>query len=175
MRIIKKYSNRRLYDTQSSAYVNLEQIAAFVRAGDEVKVLAVSDGEDLTRQILLQVVMEQQGGLALFPTGLLHRIIRFGGDSAFHRALTQQTAVGMELLDAQLTRVERQYGWMGVDTPPPDFAADRAPPAYEASKPGESAAPPEPAPAPPPPAEEADAELDALRERLAALEERLKR
>lgn len=175
MRIIKKYSNRRLYDTQASAYVNLEQIAALVRAGDEIKVVAVSDGEDLTRQVLLQVVMEQQGGLALFPTGLLHRIIRFGGDSPFHRALTQQLSVGMELLDAQITRMERQYGWMRPDVAPPGFAADGAGPGYQATPqepPPEEAAPePEPEPA----AAEPDAELDALRQRLADLEARLKR
>jgi polyhydroxyalkanoate synthesis repressor PhaR len=168
MRIIKKYSNRRLYDTQTSAYVNLEQIATLVRGGEEIKVISVSDGEDLTRAVLLQVVMEQRGGASLFPVGLLHRIIRFSGETAFHRALNQQLSVGMELLDAQLMRFERQFGWMRGEAPPEGAPPDREP------------APPESAPEEPPVPEtgaeagSADAELDALRARLEALEGRLK-
>jgi len=168
MRIIKKYSNRRLYDTETSAYVNLEQIADLIRSGEEVKVVSVSDGGDLTRAVLLQVVMEQRGGAGLFPTGLLHRIIRFGGDSAFHRALNQQLSVGMELLDAQLVRFERQFGWMRPDVPPAKGAEDTA--AQGAAAPPESAPPPE---ASPPPGDDPAAELAALRARLQALEGRL--
>jgi len=171
MRIIKKYSNRRLYATETSAYVNLEQIAELIRSGEEVKVVSVSDGDDLTRAVLLQVVMEQRGGAGLFPTGLLHRIIRFGGDSAFHRALNQQLSVGMELLDAQLVRFERQFGWMRPDVPPAKRADDAAPEgAAEPAAPPEARPPAEPSP---PPGDDAAAELAALRARLQALEGRL--
>lgn len=176
MRIIKKYSNRRLYDTQTSAYVNLDQIAALVRGGEEIKVVSVSDGEDLTRAVLLQVVMEQRGGASLFPVGLLHRIIRFGGESAFHRALNQQLSVGMELLDAQLMRFERQFGWMRPDAAPPGGPPEGPGPAP--SEPPPAAPPPSGPTGPTPPrsgpAAGPEAELDALRARLEALEGRLK-
>ena len=108
MRIVKKYSNRRLYDTEASAYVNLDELSALVRGGEEVKVVDAKTGDDLTRAVLLQVLLEQEGGAALFPTGLLHRMIRFGGTAPFHKALLGQLGTGMELLDAQLSQLERQ-------------------------------------------------------------------
>ena len=149
MRIIKKYSNRRLYDTQTSAYVNLDQIAALVRAGDEIRVVDASSGGDLTRAVLLQVLMEQRSSASLFPVGLLHRIIRFGGDSPFHRALNQQLTVGMEMLDSQLSRFERQFGWMNRDSPPPDSDAAGAQAAADSASDSasDSAAAPSPDPA----------------------------
>lgn len=173
MRIIKKYSNRRLYDTTQSAYVNLDDVAGLVRGGEELKVLDVKTGEDLTRSVLLQVLLEQEGGGELFPVGLLHRMIRFGGATPFHRSLTRQLATGMELLDAQLTQLERQWGWMKQDVPPPPN--DGPPPAEPDRGPEpESMGAPEPAPAGAAPADaSADAELDALRQRLAQLEQRL--
>jgi polyhydroxyalkanoate synthesis repressor PhaR len=168
MRIIKKYSNRRLYDTSTSTYVNFEQLAGLVRAGEEVKVLDVQSGEDITRATLLQVVLESQGAAALFPPGLLHRIIRFSAAGPGQALFLQQVGMGLELLDVQLTRLERQMGWFKADVPPP--AAGPAAPPPDAGPPDEG--PEEPPPAAPRPA--AEAELDALRERLAALEGRLR-
>lgn len=166
MRVIKKYSNRRLYDTSSSTYVNLDELATLIRDGEEVQILDARTGEDLTRSVLLQVVLELQGGIDLFPLGLLHRIIRYGGDSPYHRMGLKQMAAGLELLDAQVMRFERQFEWMrprnATQRPAPGTAAP--PPAEE-----DEAAPPTPErPA-------ADPELDALRSRLADLEARLKR
>ncbi len=178
MRVIKKYSNRRLYDTEASAYVNLDDLSGLVREGVELRVLDVSSGEDLTRSVLLQVLLEQEGGAALFPIGLLHRMIRFGGAAPFHKALLGQLATGMELLDAQLTQLERQWGWMKAESPPPapgPAETGKAPPAPAPP----AAAPPAAEPEPAAPAGEAgagvdeDAELAALRARLAALEQRL--
>jgi polyhydroxyalkanoate synthesis repressor PhaR len=57
-RLIKKYSNRRLYDTAASRYVNLDQVAALVRRGHALKVVDAKSGEDLTRQVLTQIIVE---------------------------------------------------------------------------------------------------------------------
>ena len=57
-RLIKKYSNRRLYDTAASRYVNLDQVASLVRRGHPLKVLDAKTGEDLTRQVLTQIIVE---------------------------------------------------------------------------------------------------------------------
>lgn len=80
-RIIKKYPNRRLYDTAISRYITLEEIRQLVL--DEVKfqVIDKRSKEDITRNILLQVIAEQEeGGNPLFRTALLEQLIRFYGD-----------------------------------------------------------------------------------------------
>lgn len=159
MIIIKKYSNRRLYDTSSSSYVNLQQIADRIRQGQRIKVIDAKEGEDLTQQVLLQVLLEQQGSIDLLPVGLLHRIIRSTNDHPLQRIAMKQLSAGMQMLDQQLATFERQAGWTADEPPPPEGAP-------------RSHAPP-PATAPPPEApDEADG-MDALRARLAALEARL--
>lgn len=188
MRTIKKYSNRRLYDTTDSRYVNLDDLAVLIRGGEQVRVLDAKSDADLTRDVLLQVLLEAQDGARLFPPGLLHRIIRFGGDHPLQRAALQQVGAGLELLDAQVSQLERSMGWMGAvpgaqrpaaapaaptgapaAAPPPDDEPDDiddgAPSfAAEGSSPYDAR-----------PADPAAGELDALREKLAALEARLKR
>lgn len=174
MRTIKKYSNRRLYDTSASKYVNLDELAGLVRDGEEVRVVDAKTGADLTRPVLVQIVMEVQGGLDLFPIGLLHRIIRYGGDSAHQRMGMKQMAAGLELLDAQVMRFERQFEWMRPRTPQSPSSPVAPAPAVEPDPepPPEATEAPDAAPAEPPPAP--DAELDALRSRLADLESRLR-
>ncbi|RME26019.1 MAG: hypothetical protein D6798_07555, partial [Deltaproteobacteria bacterium] len=137
MRTIKKYSNRRLYDTQDSRYLNLEDLARIVIGGDDVRVVDAATGADLTRTVLLQVLLEVQGGARLFPPGLLHRIIRFGGDSPWHRAALQQLGAGLELLDAQLGHLERTFGYRAAPPPgpAPGSAARSASVAPEAGEP----------------------------------------
>jgi polyhydroxyalkanoate synthesis repressor PhaR len=176
MRIIKKYSNRRLYDTTASAYVNLEELAAHVRKGEQLQVVDASTGDDLTRATLLQIILEAQGGVDMLPPGLLHRIIRMSGDSPTQRMAMQQISVGLQMVDNQLLQLERQLGWWKSDpAPEPPPEAKRAAP-----EPPPEEAPPRPSPTPSAasPATEAaapDAEMDALRARLAALESRLKK
>jgi polyhydroxyalkanoate synthesis repressor PhaR len=164
VRVIKKYSNRRLYDTNASRYVNLDEIAALVRGGEELQVLDASNGDDLTRQVLLQVLLELNGGVDLLPPGLLHRMIRHGVEGPMQRVLLRQMAVGLELLDAQIHRMERQFGWLRPDMAPPPNVGNAEPPPDE----------PNPTPPPSPGQAPAESELDALRDRLAALEGRLK-
>jgi polyhydroxyalkanoate synthesis repressor PhaR len=81
-RVIKKYPNRRLYDTVESRYITLEEIRQLVLKGVDFCVLDQKSGDDITRSILLQVIIEQEcEGEPLFTTDVLQRIIRFYGDT----------------------------------------------------------------------------------------------
>ncbi len=82
VRTIKKYPNRRLYDTQTSSYVTLSDVKNLVLAHEEFKVLDAKTEEDLTRAILLQIILEEEaGGVPLFTTPMLSQMIRFYGHS----------------------------------------------------------------------------------------------
>jgi len=75
-RIIKKYANRRLYDSTGSRHVTLEDIRKMIVSGEKVKIVDDKSGEDLTRAVLLQVISEQeQFGTPVLSTGLLEAII----------------------------------------------------------------------------------------------------
>jgi polyhydroxyalkanoate synthesis repressor PhaR len=80
---IKKYANRRLYNTGTSAYITLEDLAAMVKKGDDFVVFDAKSGEDITRQVLTQIIFEQEGkdGQSLMPINFLRQLIRFYGDS----------------------------------------------------------------------------------------------
>ncbi|MCZ8251607.1 MAG: polyhydroxyalkanoate synthesis repressor PhaR [Hylemonella sp.] len=79
-RVIKKYPNRRLYDTQTSSYITLAEIKQLVMDSAAFVVRDAKSGEDLTRSILLQIILEEEaGGTPMFSTSLLANIIRFYG------------------------------------------------------------------------------------------------
>ncbi|MDH7799696.1 MULTISPECIES: polyhydroxyalkanoate synthesis repressor PhaR [unclassified Beijerinckia] len=80
---IKKYANRRLYNTGTSTYVTLEDLAKMVKEGDDFAVYDAKTGEDITRPVLTQIIFEQEGkdGQNLLPTNFLRQLIRFYGDS----------------------------------------------------------------------------------------------
>ncbi len=81
-RIIKKYPNRRLYDTGISSYITLEDVRQLVVAGEPFEVHDAKSGKDLTRQVLLQIIAEhEEHGQPILSTRLLSGIIRFYGDS----------------------------------------------------------------------------------------------
>ena len=81
-RLIKKYPNRRLYDTQTSTYVTLSDIKGLVMANEVFKVIDAKTDEDLTRNILLQIILEEEaGGSPVFSSQMLSQIIRFYGNS----------------------------------------------------------------------------------------------
>lgn len=81
-RLIKKYPNRRLYDTHSSKYVALEDLRQLILKGQRVRVMDVKTEEDLTRSILLQIIVEQEDrGQPILSTELLERLIQFYGDT----------------------------------------------------------------------------------------------
>lgn len=80
---IKKYANRRLYNTGTSTYVTLEDLASMVKAGEDFVVYDAKTGEDITRSVLAQIIFEQENkeGQSLLPITFLRQLIRFYGDS----------------------------------------------------------------------------------------------
>lgn len=82
LRIIKKYPNRRLYDTEISSYITIEDVRQLIVDGEDFEVRDAKSGEDLTRQVLLQIIAEHESdGEPVLSTQLLSQIIRFYGDS----------------------------------------------------------------------------------------------
>jgi polyhydroxyalkanoate synthesis repressor PhaR len=80
---IKKYANRRLYNTGTSSYVTLEDLASMVKAGEDFVVFDAKTGEDITRSVLAQIIFEQENkeGQNLLPINFLRQLIRFYGNS----------------------------------------------------------------------------------------------
>src|SRR5215468_6683792 len=81
--VIKKYANRRLYNTGTSTYVTLEDLAGMVKNGEDFIVYDAKTGEDITRSVLTQIIFEQENkeGQNLLPITFLRQLIRFYGDS----------------------------------------------------------------------------------------------
>jgi polyhydroxyalkanoate synthesis repressor PhaR len=153
--VIKKYGNRRLYDTASSSYVNLDDIARFIREGKQVQVVDAKTGRDLTRVTLTQIITEDAKGKPTgLPLELLRQLVMASDEvrqefvmwylkSAFDSYEKVQNAVQSRLTDVQsaiLSPVDTMKRFLGVAAP---------------SRP------------------EAEPELDALRKRVAELEARL--
>ena len=83
VRLIKKYPNRRLYDTKTSSYITLADVKQMVHRQEDFQVVDAKSGEDLTRAILLQIILEEEstGGLPMFSSDLLSQLIRFYGNA----------------------------------------------------------------------------------------------
>ena len=82
LRLIKKYPNRRLYDTKTSSYITLADVKQMVLKQEDFQVVDAKSGEELTRQILLQIILEEEsGGLPMFSSDLLSQLIRFYGNA----------------------------------------------------------------------------------------------
>jgi len=79
--VVKKYGNRRLYDTEASRYVTLEEVEARVRRGDDVEVIDAKTGRDLTQATYAQIILESRGAARLLPVPLLRQLIRMGDDA----------------------------------------------------------------------------------------------
>lgn len=187
--LIKKYGNRRLYDTGDSRYITLEELTAKIRAGSEVRVVDAKTNEDLTQATLAQLILEGGTTARVLPVGLLTQLIRLGDDSLgefFSRYVTAaldiylQAKRGLQSVSAynplaQLPMAATdalQRLWMSNP-----FAQAYGPP------PGYGYPPPAPAPAPAPsapepsddePAPRAD-DLAALRRELDELKQSLGR
>ena len=103
--IIKKYANRRLYNTGTSTYVTLEDLASMVKTEEDFIVYDAKSGEDITRPVLTQIIFEQEGkGHNLLPTTFLRQLIRFYGDS-----LQNMVPSYLEYMMSSLTRDQDQY------------------------------------------------------------------
>ena len=92
-RIIKRYANRKLYDTQRSRYVTLDQIAGMIRAGEDVKIVDNTSKEDLTALTLTQILFEEEKKGGFLPLAALRNIIQSGGASISNIATQAQEKV----------------------------------------------------------------------------------
>lgn len=80
--VVKKYANRRLYNTESSSYITLDNLAEMIRHGRDFVVYDAKTGEDITRSVLTQIIVEEEGkGRAMLPTSFLRHLIGFYGDN----------------------------------------------------------------------------------------------
>src|SRR5204862_499709 len=79
-KIVKRYANRKLYDTERSCYVTLEDISTMIKAGEEVRVVDNKTGEDLTSVTLAQIIFETEKKASFMPLGVLRDIIQNGGE-----------------------------------------------------------------------------------------------
>ena len=157
--------NRRLYDTEASRYVNLDDLAAMIASGADLTVVDARSSRDLTQEVLLQVIQEGEDARVL-PVSLLRRIIRCRGEDAASRFRREQLALGLELLAGQLDQAEVVMERITE----PALVVDSEPDAWQqALLTGEAA---DPAWKADPRGQE---ELVALRAQLERLEERLKR
>lgn len=80
-KIVKRYANRKLYDTERSCYVTLEDISGMIKAGEEVRVIDNKSGEDLTSVTLAQIIFETEKKKSFMPLGLLRDLIQNGGET----------------------------------------------------------------------------------------------
>ncbi len=164
--IIKKYANRRLYDTESSSYITLERLAEMVRQKRDFKVVDAKSGEDLTRSVLAQIIMEEEThGATMLPVNFLRQLIgMYGGN---------MQSVVPQYLEASLEQLQKNQAQLR-DTMSGAFAANpfaeiarRNMELFTTAASGRGQQEAEAA------AEPNKADLDALRAELAALKDKL--
>ena len=164
--VIKRYSNRKLYDTQESRYVTLEELEELIRAGKEISVVDVSTGEDLTSVTLAQIILEnERSRRAGLPTAFLHQLIKHGEAwQDFVQKSMKSSLEGIMSSQREAERVFRELaaragtGWMPSTS---SESKTEAKAEKKAETPGE--------------ADALRSEVSALREQLRALEERLEK
>src|SRR2546427_6841553 len=127
--VIKRYSNRKLYDTQESRYVTLEELEELIRAGKEISVVDVSTGEDLTSVTLAQIILEnERSHRAGLPTAFLHQLIKHGEAwQDFVQKSLKSSLEGVMTSQREADRVLRDWaarsgGW---SAPPAEAKADK--------------------------------------------------
>jgi polyhydroxyalkanoate synthesis repressor PhaR len=120
-RLIKKYPNRRLYDTETSAYITLADVKQLVLGGEPFKVADAKSNEDLTRSILLQIILEEEaGGQPLFSAVMLSQIIRFYGHTMqgmMGTYLEKTMGAFVEIQDKMAGQTKGLYDTRGVPSP----------------------------------------------------------
>ena len=108
-RLIKRYENRKLYDTEASAYVSLADVAALVRRGETVEVVDKATGKDLTAQILTQVILEEgKRGNSAISTEMLHDLVR-RSNAMIGSGIEQIKHSVDDLVQSSLGRVNRLF------------------------------------------------------------------
>src|SRR5262245_13538686 len=121
--VINRYSNRKLYDTQESRYVTLEELEELIRAGKEISVVDVSTGEDLTSVTLAQIILEnERNRRAALPSAFLHQLIKHGEAwQDFVQRSMRSSLEGVITSQREMDRVFRDWasraGWGAVTGP----------------------------------------------------------
>jgi polyhydroxyalkanoate synthesis repressor PhaR len=115
---IKKYANRRLYNTGTSTYVTLEDLAKMVKAGEDFVVYDAKTGEDITRSVLAQIIFEKENkeGQNLLPINFLRQLIRFYGDS-MQMLVPRYLEVSIESLTREQEKFRQQMAQAFGGTP----------------------------------------------------------
>ncbi len=105
IRVIKRYESRKLYDTEESRYISLEDIAQWVRSGQDVRVIDNASNDDVTAQILTQVIHDEgKRGTSFLPTELLHELVRLG-EEAMSTGVEQVQGTVDRLVKASIDRL----------------------------------------------------------------------
>jgi polyhydroxyalkanoate synthesis repressor PhaR len=108
---IKKYANRRLYDTESSSYITLDRLAQMVREGREFEVVDAKTGDDITRQVLTQIIVDEEsrGGATMLPISFLKQLIGLYGNS-MQTLVPQYLEAAMEAFQRNQSAVRDAFG-----------------------------------------------------------------
>ena len=107
---IKKYANRRLYDTESSTYITLDRLAQMVREGREFEVVDAKSGEDITRQVLTQIIVDEESrGSTMLPINFLKQLIGLYGNS-MQNFVPQYLEAAMEAFQRNQSAVKDAFG-----------------------------------------------------------------
>jgi polyhydroxyalkanoate synthesis repressor PhaR len=121
--VIKKYANRRLYNTDTSTYVTLDDLAAMVKSGRDFVVFDAKTGDDLTHAVLTQIIVEQEsrmGSQTLLPIPFLRQLIRFYGDNV-ERLVPSYLQFSLDMLTKEQERFRKTFA--GAFTPAGAFEA----------------------------------------------------
>jgi polyhydroxyalkanoate synthesis repressor PhaR len=107
---IKKYANRRLYDTESSAYITLDRLALMIREGREFEVVDAKTGEDITRHVLTQIIVDEEArGSTMLPVNFLRQLIGLYGNS-MQGMVPQYLEAAMEAFDRNQNVMRDTFG-----------------------------------------------------------------
>jgi polyhydroxyalkanoate synthesis repressor PhaR len=107
---IKKYANRRLYDTESSTYITLDRLAQMVREGREFEVVDAKSGEDITRQVLTQIIVDEESrGSTMLPINFLKQLIGLYGNS-MQNFVPQYLEAAMDAFQRNQSAVKDAFG-----------------------------------------------------------------
>ena len=127
MVVIKKYANRRLYDTESSSYITLERLAEMVRQKRDFKVVDAKTGEDITHNVLTQIIMDEEArGTNMLPVNFLRQLISLYGDSV-QSFVPQYLEASLEALQRNQSQFrDAMSGAMGANPFGPNAFAELA-------------------------------------------------
>lgn len=170
--IVKKYANRRLYNTETSSYITLDHLAGMIRAGRDFKVVDAKSDEDITHNVLTQIIMEEESrGETMLPVNFLRQLISMYGDS-MQAVVPGYLEASMDSFRRNQEQFKSAVEGAFANTPFADMAK-RNLAMFEAATQGFQAA--APAPTPTAPAASKDAEMAALKAELAALKDKIEK